>query len=263
MKADRDLTFYGIFVKESVYDSITSYEYFKEVEDKYEKADISGTNVWDITNGVSLSPAKKLRGKITIPVVSKDGKPVVSLRDFSNSNGKEITHIFFAKNGSNEVRKILGNCFLQNTNLVYVNFNQLEKLRVIYEDAFRECKNMTNVFFGKSLAQIKTGAFNQYHSNGTLDLSFTGALTSIDKQTFNNCGDFGTLSIGGPEDQSLLKWPNGNDGRAFINSNMRNDVFSKITVYCEKNREGDFITALKEGEPLLAQSVDVEIIITN
>ena len=254
IKADKDMTFYAIFTEESVYDSIADEKYFK-----FENVTI--TIGAETHSGVYIQLAQEgLRGKVTLPTMTSTGQKIIAIGNFVSVKN-EITHIFFDRNKENYILQIYGDAFKQ-SKLKYFNFNQMIKLHTIQTGAFKECKSMTNTSFGSSVKVIRNGAFNQYalDSLAVLNLTLPASLTTLETNTFHNCCDFGSITIGAEGEPSNLQWDT-TMAAAVTNGNQKKNV-SSITIYCTQDRAEDFDLYLREGMINQEANPSISIVVT-
>ena len=240
----KDYEFYSVFKEVSVYDTVLDESYFTVEQGTYspsiysEEFDSEYTiEGWLITN---LKAKKTLKGKITLPshlTVNGQTLPVIII--YSNVFAQEtgITHVFFEKNNK------AGDC----------------KLRMIYNNAFQGCSNLTYIEFPESLRQIQTYAFNGCKLR--IDSIDPGNLIFIGPSAFQNClwgetdtADFniyiggsvrmlgtqavannnrpcGTIQIGKPGDPSQLQ-------SIALKAIRQNDTYpiKTLKIYCTADR---------------------------
>lgn len=152
VKATEDKKFYAVFLKENVYDSI--------IDNKYLKFDpVSGEDGYYI----KLNRDYKLSGKVTLPL-SYLGKPIlgVAANGFAHGTAENpyhtITHIFWDKNTTSQLKIIRENGFQQSLELVYFEF--LDSITDIYQQAFASADLSLCTKLPNSLNYIGNAAFS-------------------------------------------------------------------------------------------------------
>ena len=200
-KADRNYTFYPVYVKENVYDKATDEKYFLS-SGPIGKA--TGGNIEGYT--LIANPAYKLRGKVTIPATYK-GYPVVAI-GANNDYLNEASGIFFMENPN--LTEIKQNAFISssaNQELIKLKGVYLpESITHIGNSAFENLKGLEHL----SDRYVKTGEIGYLNDNLVVlgsrafrstslkaaDGTYTGpyinkipsGLTKIDSYAFHDAG---------------------------------------------------------------------------
>ena len=184
MLATQNTTFYGVFLRESVYASATSNEYF-DFTPNYEFED---PITHEVVSGYMLSPNTSLSGKITLPT-EYEGKPIVSISGFSKTT---VTHIFW--NGTPQCREIARSTFQSLSTLKY--FDLAKSITLIGESAFSQCTSLALVdIANSSLNYIDHYAFSgAFTSPSTLTLNLPGSVQYIGSQAFSYNRNIGNNS---------------------------------------------------------------------
>ena len=234
-------TLWAIFKLESDIRTVVHPEWFN-VRDNFVYENSIDT-LYNKTEGVQLSPAKILKGKITIPtkvIVNGVEKPVISLAGFGGLDEntpslQEITHIFMEKNKENILYHIENNAFFNSPKLKYFDFDNCS-IRTIDANAFQLCRNLTNTTFGSQLIDVGARGFNQSISVSNETLYIPSSLQKIGERGFSilntkNC----YLQIGTPDILSRLEFERDNEPFAQNTSNM----FEETVFYSNLYSEGD------------------------
>ena len=245
--ATRNYTFYAVFKQESVFNQVVSTEYFNfnEYNSGYGYVDEKDPSYTKQGCSISIKEAYKnqgyLDGKITLPAYSPDGVPVVALGSM-NDNG--ITHIFFEQNNDRpvEVRCIAASACANATNLTYVDFANMPKLRWIMESAFNGCSNLSTWTFYDPLVSISELAFAGAGSNHSdrANLVLNPMLQNLGRRTFGQTQPFADVTFGTPTAASKLNpedWIY--NGATITNGyvighNVGYNVSGTVTIYCKQ-----------------------------
>lgn len=264
--ADRNYTFYAVFVKETVWDSVTDSKYFTFTPTDH-KDDGGGFDISGVAIAIHPDYYKALRGKITLPTISPDGLPVISVAQYGMSSDKApaVTHIFFDKNHPNEYRRFGQGAFenmnTQNENgeesqLKYIDMDALTKLRVISSQAFRYDHNLNLENFGINLYEMQDNILTQAmeNSGGKKNLHISGTVVKMSDGAIANCDiPFESLTLGGPGDPSeLTGWKAGTNG-PLVYQNFGYQI-KKLTIYCTADREEVFnswMTGWENGQSFI------------
>ena len=231
--------FYACYVKENVLDNVTPLKYF------YVEEDLIGD-----VSGVCLVPKEEysLSGKVTLPTVWEDGRPVISIRGFektSAANGGfayNITHIYWY--GEPQLLKINSNCFANLKNLKY--FSLPTTIETIYDQAFIGCTNLQIfnfadynklTFIGQSAFQ---GAFDKNNVPELIHLP--GSVQTIQQLAFSyilggNGTPIGALQFGGAGDPTQLQLMGDS---AFLVPR----TFEQVTFYITSNTNTENLQSL-------------------
>ena len=232
----RDTSFYAIFIKQSVYEEPTDYNYFKFSEFRYMDSTFAppgfSNSIYDVENGVriDIQDEAKLSGKITLPSYDPAGRPVVAVGPtFARANsytlggrtyakwmpGKDITHIFWHEgNGECKVRIFEDKCFQawvrnnptidgENTSEGALKYVEMpEGLRVIGSDTFFSINSLDGSLleFPSTLVSILGGAFSSaFDPNSEIaTLKIPGSLARLGSGAFQNLNvrSISTLQFG-------------------------------------------------------------------
>lgn len=244
MQAMDDYTFYGVFMKESVYDSVTGgnnyADYFEFMELAYtDTADSS----FDIT-GWGISAKVLFNGKVTIPTIH-EGKPVVAIMTDGFLNQSGITHVYWDKNNPNEVRRFGSTAFSNCTSLKKIEMPP--KLRVLQDYALAGCYQLQQYNFDGNLLTIGGNALNlSIHAPAGKvyePIYIGGKVQSLGFYAFsNNSMPLKVVEIGAPDDPSQLA----NIAKPAIRQNMDYEV-NELTIYCSADRYTFFTTRVTSG----------------
>ncbi len=237
MRATRNYKFYPIWKITSVYSEPLGEEYFKIVTGSY--TDVYDPATYSISNGLrieGLNDGIQLKGKITLPVRIND-VPIVIIDKLYNN--PDITHIFFDRtNGENLIRAFGSQTFINNTNLVYIDFPTT--LRNLAPGCFINCANLgrtdNQIDLSNTLLhsiQEKLFASNylvNFDTGVTIDFKFPNTIRSISDYAYYYTDSLLTnLTIG-----SLSKPINNNiilpTGTAVL-ENYSQCYFDTVTLY--------------------------------
>lgn len=232
IQAIDDYTFYGVFMKESVYDSVTGEgkleNYFTFLEDTSytdrldSSYNISGGYTLAVKAGISLS------GKVTLPV-TYNNQPITSIYGQGFEGQKNITHIFFDNKETNEIRSFGNRAFYGCTSLKKIELPAM--LRVISGEAFANCSALLNRRFAGNIITINEDAFRGCFGSlgASNDIVYLGgSINRLSKYAFRNfVTPINELVIGGENDPSQLT----NIGMPAWRQN-KNYELTKITIYC-------------------------------
>ena len=169
----QDTQFYGVFLKESVYASATSNDYFT-FEDFTFTDQITGAQ----TDGYRLVPKVALSGKVTLPV-KYNNKDIISVAGFQTC---PVTHVFWAD--TPKILEIAGMAFQEVATLKYFDFPK----SVVYcgESCFGNCTSLQMIDFSKtSLTFIDNYAFTTaFFSETSVDLNLPASLQKLGDTAF-------------------------------------------------------------------------------
>ena len=195
---------------------------------------LSGSNALDpaynVSDGVviNIKPGVHLSGKITLPIRSPAGNPVIGVgNSFAIANnagviqngGKDITHIFWYHTDTEKpmVRYISVGAFASTvaassasvipSKIRYVELP--EGLRIIGTNAFFWTRSLdvTLMELPSTLIAINSNAFNQAFTSNITGGTFTipGAVSGIGERAFTNMVRVDTFRFGTIDDPSKLE----------------------------------------------------------
>lgn len=173
MLATQDTQFYGVFLRESVYESATSVDYFR-----FQDYTFDDPVTKESIRGYRLIPKVTLSGKVTLPV-TYNNLPVISIGGFS---GSKVTHIFW--DGQSQCREIASGAFQNINTLVY--FDMAKSITTLLDSVFSQCSNLQLPdIANSSLTYIDDYAFSTAlrAANGIV-LNIPGSVTHIGAQAF-------------------------------------------------------------------------------
>ena len=243
------MSFYAVFIKESVYDATSDLKWFSFTSVPWEHP-ITG----EMHQGLKVSPAsgRILSGKITIPT-EVNGQPVITIGGFM---GQNVSHVFWL--GTPHLLAFAENAFTSVMSLKYCEFPST--VIHIGQSAFNGCENLA--FFDlaetcPNLQYIDSNCFNGcfYSATGDLTLNIPASVQYIGFMSFSyqrkigSGGNvYGQVNLGSPTAPSQLT--NIGDGENFglnsgrsmgnftaygiSNENLKN----KITTYWLGNFSG-------------------------
>jgi hypothetical protein len=201
MLSTQNTSFYGVFLKESVYASATSDEYFN-----FEPYTFTDQLTGQQTEGLRIVPNVALSGKVTLPV-QHDNIDIISIAGFQ---GCPVTHVFW--DGTPKILEIATVAFQGVASLKYFDFPK----SAVYcgESCFGNCSSLELIDFSKtSLTFIDNNAFTTaFFSETTLNLTLPGSLQKLGSQAFayssgignGNEPAFTTVTFGGKGDASKI-----------------------------------------------------------
>lgn len=207
--ATRDYEFYAIYKEESVFGQVADSKYFNfeylssgAYSDRYDDS-------YTVSTGYSISVKDEYRdylsGKITIPVVAPDGKPVIRLGNMANNT---ITHVFFDQSHPNEIREISSKAFQFSGSLEYIDFENMPKLRWIRRNSVSGCPKYTNFKFKNPLARIDGFAFDGSGSgvnDKAYDIEINSMLRELSANAIQSGCRYGTIYVGTATEPSQLE----------------------------------------------------------
>lgn len=195
----QDYKFYATFIKESVYTTPLSNDYFDFME----------KNNADVSDGYYISPKAdvKFSGKITLPS-EYNGKPIVGISDFNKQT--DVTHIFW--HGTPKLEIVNNYCFSPRSgdNLRKLEVVQLpDTLKFIGQYAFRGCSGLKPFDLSKLKNLLRIEAFGLSGSmkyNGEYPhFKLPGSLTYVGNSGLAYLGmPIALMSFGGPGEPSQL-----------------------------------------------------------
>lgn len=214
LSENMDRTYYAAYIRESVYTTPTSTDYFTFTQTFYTDSYDSNYNVndgWILTPKVGV----KLKGKITIPDMYEN-KPIITISGFGSTEptkAQQVTHIYFYHP---EKIRVIGEQAFARCQLLKI-FDWPSGLRLIGSSAFTACTalKLTDKFKESRITEIGASAFNQaFSSEWPIDeLIFTGDLRVLGQGAFsynNNLSSytyiFGKVQFGAKGDPSNLIW---------------------------------------------------------
>ena len=148
----QDYKFYATFIKESVYNTPLSNDYFEFTE----------KNNADVSDGYYIAPKAGVQfsGKITLPS-EYNGKPIVGISNFNKQT--ELTHVYW--HGTPKLEIVNNNCFspASGNNLKKLEVVQLPTtLKFVGQYAFRGCSSLKPIDLSqyKNLLRIEAFGFS-------------------------------------------------------------------------------------------------------
>ena len=190
VKATEDKKFYAVFIKESVYDTISKLDYFTF-------AYLNATDSYEI----GLNTDYYLSGKITLPT-HYNNKPVsqVAVRGFFQDK-HSITHIFWGRDpltgeANAQVKKIMAEAFTADwatTQATLMHCELPDSIEIIESRAFSSQGKLVLNTLPKGLITIGPNAFA---SCSSLQIThFGNNITTIDEYAFNSAIGVETLTF--------------------------------------------------------------------
>ena len=216
----KPLTFYAVYLKEKVTDSILGAKYFTFYETQYSDNYDHSYDRQDVCYSMAFNAnAATLRGKIALPVVTPkgaklhdgttipEGMPIISI--VAGTSPKGITHVFFDNTYPNEYRLISTNAFNAATELRYLDFRAMKNLRIIGNSAFRTCSAFETATFYDPLVVIEgyafSGAGSMYQdTEKRIDININPMLQAIGSRAIANGFPQGAVTFGAPGKPSEL-----------------------------------------------------------
>ena len=252
-----DLSFYARYEEMSVYDN----DEYVNNPDKYfnfGKVNFNDSfdTVWSKTGYViTPKPGVQLTGKLLLPNEYK-GEPIVRISDFA---AHRVTHIFFDRNTTNELRHIAANAFLNNTTLEFFEFGDC--VRTIGASAFEGCSALRNEYFGSNLADIQAAAFKlafgPNKDGSKVNKVFPGTICAIGAQAFQAFSTaIESVTFGSTTDGIDLPYSD-RLGSNWIRQNLSRPL-QHLIVYCADSTTYNIVSAHKDTTNL-AYCVDVQI----
>lgn len=245
----RDLTFYAMYKKQSVYDEPLSDDYFDFYQTSYNETSNTGKTEYNITTGymLQLKDGKQVTGKVTLPNTHND-LPIITISGFAQQT--QLTHLFFMDGGSN-IRVFASSSFTGCSNLRWVEWPI--NTRAVELEAFKSCGLVLNT------------AWNNMHLYRMGESAFNQAFKSVEEgvEEVHFCGDFlyparnglAYLNIdvskldvvfGGPGDPSQLICDENNEERYRMFGTNGVITYRSYTLYVTGNRY-DWWTANATG----------------
>ena len=198
-KAIQPYTFWAIYQKESVFDTVVDNKYFDFIPMSYN--DEYDTSYNKTGYRISINDAYRQKGhfngKVTLPSVAPDGSPIVAIAPGGFAAESGLTHVFFDNKHTNELRKIDENAFQECADLKYLDFTNLPSLRVIGARAFASTTKFSTFTMYDPLVEIGIRAFNLSGDVGiSADLVLNPMLQNVGTRAFANGFNITALYIG-------------------------------------------------------------------
>lgn len=252
-----DLSFYARYEEMSVYDND---EYINNPDKYFSFGKVnfndSFDTAWNKTGYViTPKPGVQLTGKLLLPNEYK-GEPIVRISGFS---GHRVTHIFFDRNTTNELRHIASEAFLNNTTLEFFEFGDC--VRTVGASAFEGCSALRNEYFGSNLADIQYAAFKlafgPNKDGSKINKVFPGTICAIGDQAFQAFSTaIESVTFGSTTDGIDLPYSD-RLGTNWIRQNLSRPL-QHLTVYCADSTTYNIVSAHKDTTNL-AYCLDVQI----
>ena len=241
MTVSSDEEYYAIFKLVEDVRKVVHPEWFTIVNNNFtydEHAVLPGSDYY--TSGLSICPAVKLKGKITIPRYI-NGYPVVSLVDFDTLE-QEITHVFMEhsdeESGRAPLTVIQYECFNDVDTLKYFDFTN-SNIRYVESGGFRRCSldPSINRLDLAPLQVVGPRGFNQgFTFTEATTLLIPSCLKRVSENGFTNLFTYpgSTLQIGTQEvfsDLDLGQGINGNNYKQFAQNNPFKYIYFYSNLY--------------------------------
>lgn len=247
--AERNYTFYAVFVQENVYKVATDSKYFNftPIDD-----DIRGTGYQ-----ISLNGQYTLTGKVTIPATYAN-TPIVSVGSFASSAGERIKYVFFEEGSkcqnvdtsafecpANNIAPILKGVYLPET-ITYIGdkafYGQVNMTDIILNDnityigadAFRALGGDASFKIDKLPANLLTLGENAFRRGGPniRITSLPSKLEKIPNSCFRYCNNVVITEFGGLNGEGMPSLVIGESAfEQFDNATGDDDTISRIYIY--------------------------------